>query len=49
MYVPPLETFLWIALTPLFPVVNPITRPTVGDILVAGTSFDITVRHPPFQ
>ena len=28
-------------LTPL--VVNPITRPTVGDILVAGTTFDILV------
>jgi len=31
---------------PSFLVVNPITRPTVGDILVAGTEFDITVHRP---
>jgi len=45
MYVTP-SIFPWIALTPPFVVVNPITRPTVGDILVAGTSFDITVPSP---
>jgi hypothetical protein len=44
MYVTP-EVFVDRAY-PSFLVVNPITRPTVGDILIAGTAFDITVHHP---